>query len=112
MFEDEQALSFIRSTDDPIKHKRTKIKGYNEKQWAGASQTIMRSGLYLKFSQNHHLKNLLLSTGTKYLGEASPYDSDWGTGISLRDSNCFNRNSWGRNMLGILLMETRESLKS
>lgn len=60
----------------------------------------MRFILREKFRQNPILMNILKSTGDKYLYEASPYDDYWGTG----------KHGTGKNMLGQLLMELRDSV--
>ncbi len=65
--------------------------------WDLIKDDIMRYVVYLKFTQSESLKNLLLSTNNMHIVENSPRDSYWGIG-SNRD---------GKNMLGIILMETR-----
>lgn len=70
--------------------------------WDSIKCDIMRYVVYLKFSTNERLKILLLSTGNRRIVENSPRDSFWGIG----------KNGDGTNMLGIILMETREKLRS
>lgn len=41
----------------------------------------MEYGNYLKFSQNPELREILLSTGSKMIVEASPSDKIWGIGF-------------------------------
>lgn len=65
--------------------------------WDSVKDDVMRCAVFLKFSQNPNLKALLLNTGNRYIVENSPRDSYWGCGA---DGN-------GKNMLGIILMETR-----
>jgi hypothetical protein len=67
--------------------------------WEDIKVDVMRRGLQAKFQQNENLKKLLLSTGDAEIVEDSPYDSFWGAA----------RN--GKNMLGKLLMEVRQTLK-
>ena len=69
------------------------------------------SRLLLKFGQNQHLKSFLKNTGMKQLAESSPHNNYWGTGIHMKDAACFDRDKWGNNILGTLLMEVREELK-
>jgi N-glycosidase YbiA len=57
----------------------------------------MRKGLRLKFSQNPHLLELLLSTGNRLLVEHTVNDSYWGDG----------GDGSGKNRLGHILMEVR-----
>lgn len=67
--------------------------------WDAVKDDVMRFVVYQKFSQHKKLRDLLLSTGDAYLIEASPRDNYWGT------------NGSGKNMLGIILMETRNLLR-
>jgi len=57
----------------------------------------MRKGLRLKFSQNPHLLELLLSTGNRLLVEHTVNDNYWGDG----------GDGSGKNRLGHILMEVR-----
>lgn len=73
--------------------------------WAKTKFDRMRGVLYAKFTQHPKLKELLLSTGNKRLVEAASVD------------NAVNRlwgevNGKGKNMLGVLLMELRDKLRS
>jgi ribA/ribD-fused uncharacterized protein len=61
---------------------------------------IMFDALYLKFTQNSYLKDLLLSTRDATLIEASPKDYFWGEGSDKT----------GENNLGKLLMKLRTLL--
>uniref|UniRef100_A0A6B2L6D7 NADAR domain-containing protein n=1 Tax=Arcella intermedia TaxID=1963864 RepID=A0A6B2L6D7_9EUKA len=62
----------------------------------------MYEALQAKFTQNLHLRNLLLSTGSDILCERSKKDSYWGDG----------GNGTGLNRLGELLMKVRSELKA
>ena len=57
----------------------------------------MKKGLLLKFTQNPHLKEILLSTGNRSLVEHTEKDKYWGDG----------GDGSGKNRMGILLMEVR-----
>ena len=69
--------------------------------WEQVKDDVMRVIVYAKFSQNSKLKELLLSTGDALIQEDSTRDYYWGTG----------KDGSGKNMLGIILMETRIKLK-
>jgi ribA/ribD-fused uncharacterized protein len=66
-------------------------------------------GNYLKYSQDEELKQKLLATGERELVEASPRDRIWGVGFEAKYAGA-NRREWGLNLLGKVLMETRERL--
>jgi len=71
--------------------------------WSTSKFDRMRGVLIAKFTQHPDLAELLISTGTARLVESATVD------------NAVNRlwgevNGQGQNMLGILLMETREKL--
>lgn len=73
--------------------------------WSRTKFDRMREVLRAKFTQHEDLKMLLLSTGNARLVEAG------------RTDNLVNRtwgevNGKGQNMLGVLLMEVREELRS
>lgn len=70
--------------------------------WEQVKDSVMEEILYAKFSQNEQLKGVLLSTGDAELVEHTVNDSYWGDG----------GNGSGKNMLGKLLMKTRERLSN
>jgi len=70
--------------------------------WDTRRIDVMRRAVYAKFTQHKELKKLLLSTGDAILIEDSPTDYFWGCG----------KDKSGKNMLGQILMETREKLKN
>ncbi len=84
------------------------IKSYKERgvkpreDWETAKVQVMRTVLQLKFLQDAHCRRVLLDSGDSELVEASPRDSFWGGGSDGR----------GANILGKLLMELRQQLKS
>ena len=61
----------------------------------------MRQAVMAKFTQDDELKKTLLATGDSKLVEHTANDSYWGDG----------GDGTGKNMLGRILMETREKLK-
>ncbi len=63
---------------------------------------IMREAVMAKFSQHEDLKSLLLSTGDAHIIEHTENDAYWGDG----------GDGSGKNMLGKILVETRERLKA
>jgi len=79
-----------RSRKRPLRH-----------DWEQAKDQIMRDVVRAKFEQHAELRELLLSTGDEEIVEAALKDDYWGCGSA----------GMGRNMLGIILMETREALR-
>ena len=71
----------------------------------------MKHAIHEKFSQNRHLKEVLMNTGNKTLSEANKWDTFWGSGVSLADSDIFTKPKHGKNTLGRLLVSLRDELK-
>ncbi len=68
--------------------------------WENKKIQVMRNGLKAKFFENEELATALLETGDAILIEDSPSDMFWGGKLE-----------GSQNMLGILLMEIRDSLQ-
>ncbi len=68
--------------------------------WEKVKDDIMREAVMAKFRTHHDLKQLLLDTGHEQLVENAAHDYYWGCG----------QDGSGKNMLGKILMETREIL--
>lgn len=73
--------------------------------WSKTKFDRMRNVLRVKFEQHEDLKALLLSTGNARLVESATVDNEvnrlWGEVDGV-----------GKNMLGVLLMELRDSLRA
>lgn len=113
-FNDMESAKKILETPEPYLNKRLgrKVKGFDSERWLIAAYPIMVAVNYAKYSQNLHLRRILLDTEDKILVEASPYDKIWGIGISWQDDDCLNEMKWkGMNLLGKALMEVRKQLK-
>ncbi len=64
-----------------------------------------------QFSQNPHLRRILLATSSTTLVEASPYDKLWGIGLDADHHDATNPSLWrGSNWLGRILCEVRDNL--
>ena len=68
------------------------------RDWESVKDRIMRDAVLAKFTQHDELRLVLLDTGDAKIVEHTENDSYWGDGS-------------GKNMLGIILMETRETLR-
>jgi ribA/ribD-fused uncharacterized protein len=110
-FNDKRAEEIIMATTNPAIHKRTKIVGYKNDLWNAVSREKMKIGITAKFTQNTHLKTILKSSIGKTLVEANPNDDHWGIGLAISDPRIGVKENWGRNVLGSILMEVRETLK-
>lgn len=71
------------------------------RDWEPAKVEVMRKAVLAKFTQHEELRSLLLSTGETKLMEHTENDDYWGDGDGR-----------GKNMLGRILMQVRESLRA
>lgn len=69
--------------------------------WEEVKVGVMKRAVYAKFTQDSSLRALLVSTGHHPLLQLKPQDSMWGSGPD----------GTGQNMLGVLLMQLRETLQ-
>jgi ribA/ribD-fused uncharacterized protein len=119
---DENAIVF-KSSEHAFHYHKTLDKGWQEKilnaetpaeskrlgrlcplreDWDKIKVATIEKILYSKFSQNQHLKELLLSTGDKYLEETNDWnDTFWGVCDGV-----------GENNLGKCLMNIRKKLRN
>lgn len=114
LFGDEATRKLILNETEPkvIKNLGRQVKGFNQNIWDKCKYSIVLNGNYAKFIQNRELLDYLLSTDSKVLVEASPYDTIWGIGMQEADPQIHNVWSWkGENLLGFALMEVRNELR-
>lgn len=94
----------IRKAPSPMKAaelgRTRKVK--MRKHWESVKVNIMREALMAKFTQHPDLKMILLQTEEAILIEHTSNDSYWGD----------RGDGSGKNMLGKLLMEIRDRLKT
>ena len=112
-FHDTEIAQQILDTDDvgKIKYLGRCVRNYDDHHWNGIRQIVVYEGLYAKFSQNEDLQNRLLATGHAILAECAVRDRIWGIGLSMHDSNRFDREKWkGQNLLGYALMMVRDRI--
>jgi len=112
-FDDKAIASQILDTEDvsQIKALGRQVSNYDENHWNGVRQIIVYEGLCAKFLQNEGLKEKLKATSGTFLAECAVKDRIWGIGLSMKDSNRFDRAKWkGQNLLGYTLMAVRERL--
>lgn len=71
------------------------------REWESMKVNVMREAVLAKFTQHEELRDILLSTGDAKIVEHTANDSYWGDG----------GDGSGKNMLGRILMEVRETLR-
>jgi ribA/ribD-fused uncharacterized protein len=107
-YENETIIEKIRQSKTPriaADLGRAKNNGYTIKSnWDTIKVQIMKKILWEKFTQNSSLEKLLLSTGNARIAEHTENDLFWGDG-----GDCIEE---GKNMLGKVLMEIREELRT
>lgn len=103
------------ASDDPVEAKRVLHllrEEPSQEEWETQRRDILFKGLLEKFSQNPDLREYLLSSEDRILGEASR-NRVWGIGLTLTDRYKLNLRHWnGENLLGNTLMEVRQFLVS
>lgn len=112
-FGDTKSAQQIMKTDDvaEIKALGRRVSGYDDHLWNGVRQLIVYEGLIAKFTQNEDLKAKLKSTGDSVIAECAVKDTIWGIGMSMKDSDRYDRTKWkGENLLGYTLMMVRRSI--
>ena len=88
------------------------VQNYNDTIWNDRRYDIMKQGVKLKFLQDEELYNALLTTENKMIYEAAPTDRIWGIGVSIKKINQISPNQYGQNLLGKVLMQVREELRT
>ncbi len=102
-FVDIQYVEKIRTTPSPMIVARL---GRSRTQpirpdWEQVKDDVMRHAVYAKFAQHADIRAILLGTADETIIEDAPKDFYWGCGAD----------GTGKNMLGIILMETRNALR-
>ncbi|TAE49261.1 MAG: NADAR family protein [Cytophagia bacterium] len=114
LFGDEEYFEKIIKSKNPSEAKKLgrEVRNFQIDIWNEKCFEIVVQGNMHKFSQNHNLKDFLLSTENKIIVEASPYDKIWGIGLEAIHTKAKNPATWnGLNLLGFALMETRDRLR-
>ena len=110
----QETIQKIMNEHDPVQLKTIMhfLKQDNrQKEWEAVAPEKIKPAIIAKFSQNKDLKKILLDTGDKVLGEASPRDRFWGIGLALTARDALDKTKWGgKNVLGQLLREARKTI--
>lgn len=112
LFGDIETMEMLLQETNPkrVKALGRLVRPFDEEKWVAAREKIVFEGNLAKFSQDHELKAMLLTTGDKLLVEASSFDRIWGIGFNEAKAMA-NRERWGLNILGKALMEVRSRLR-
>jgi ribA/ribD-fused uncharacterized protein len=114
LFGDEVAAKKILRSSDPKRHRviGKEVKAFTKDIWQQHCMDFSFAANFAKFDQNENLKTKLLDTAASILAEASPYDRVWGIGLSMGNSDIYDRTKWrGKNLAGESLMQARNALK-
>ena len=90
-FKDDQLAEEIKNSETALQCKKLgrEVLNYNAEKWSEVAEEQCYTGILAKFEQNLELKQMLLSTLEKTIGEGSP-DLLWGTGVHLRTKFCLD----------------------
>ena len=80
-------------------------------EWKRLSEQIMAVACKAKFEENPELLQFLKDTGDRTIIEARTDDKFWGAGLHIKDTRIQDQTKWpGKNKLGSILMELRQSV--
>ena len=101
---------------DPMVQKMLgqQVKGLDLAKWEAEKRDIMKDIVTAKFTQHASLKNYLLSTQDKKLGEAKGKDNYFAVSLPLTHLYVLDDFKWAPNSnnLGEILMEIRQELQT
>lgn len=109
------ANALLEMGDDPMGAKMLgrMVQGYDEYTWDSVREQYMYEVCLEKYKQNADIRQQILDTGDLHLVEASPTDKIWGIGLDEKSPDIYIESKWkGRNLLGKVLMQVREQIKS
>ena len=87
------------------------ISNYNHDTWKKEVKSRCEERIKAKFFQNSELRDYLISTGWKKLGECCS-DRLWGNGVPLHDEDCTKQSKWSQQgLLGEILVDIRSNIK-
>lgn len=113
LFKDEDIAIQIMNNGNPAICKKLgrQVSDFDETIWDKHKFSIVCKGNFCKFSQNDKLYNILMKTKNNILAEANGHDKIWGIGMFENNPDRYNKELWGKNLLGKTLMKVRKLLK-
>lgn len=113
-FNDKEALSAIMATNNSKKIKAIgrHVRNFDERVWNEKRVSVALQANRYKFKQLQGMGDYLLSFPHDCVfAECSPFDREWGIGLSIGDPDVFDYTKWrGRNLLGFLLTRVRDEI--
>ena len=89
------------------------MRNFDNAIWDRVQEDGVLAGTLPKFSQNPTMKQRPLSTGTKRLAEASPFDPVWGIGFRADDPEAINPRRWpAKKKLGKCISAVRNAIRT
>ena len=113
LFDSAQVAAEMLYIEDPklLKQRAKNLAKFDRETWITKVGDMLKVALMAKFTQNTALKDALLATGDKTLGEACTHDLLFGIGLSMQNPNAMDPTRWrGGNLQGITLMHVRTEI--
>eukprot|EP00727_Mastigamoeba_balamuthi_P006159 m51a1_g2162 putative protein kinase domain containing protein (860) ;mRNA; f:41982-45209 len=113
MFNDSETLQQIMATDDAsrMRYLGRCVKNYDDSAWKARIRDVSMEANLAKFRQNQTLRERLMRTGMRQIGEAVADENVWGIGLGMHDPDSEDPTRWqGQNMLGRNIMNVRAML--
>ena len=113
LFNDSEIAHKVFNSSDPKRHRYLgrDVKYFNKSVWQNHCKQFAYDANLAKFSQNKNLKITLSKTLGNSLAEASPYDRNWGIGLSMSNPMNQDRKNWrGKNWAGEVLESARKNI--
>ena len=110
-FGDKAAADEAMEITDPYKliDLQKRVKNYNRQEWLPEAEKTLYLANMAKYTQNTLARDALIRTGSNTIGEAT-YSKTWGIGASLHDARSLKGEWSGRNVMGKLLMNIRDTI--
>ncbi|AFY45439.1 NADAR family protein [Nostoc sp. PCC 7107] len=96
-----EQIRLVKTPKEAAKMGRERSRPLRQ-DWEQVKDDIMKKAVLCKFETHTDIQEILLNTGNTEIVENSPIDYYWGCGAD----------GSGKNMLGIILMEVRDILRS
>lgn len=113
LFGDAEVLGKVLAAASPAQAKQLgrQVRRFDQKRWEEERYTLVAEGNLAKFSQHPNFAEVLVTSGSRVLVEASPVDRIWGVGLAADDAAVTDPGRWrGLNLLGFALMDVRSRL--